>query len=316
MDFIMQKTLFGNEIIEAKPFLKWAGGKSQLIPEIELRLPSEIIKNKVIEEYFEPFIGGGALFFYLMSNYDVKKSYISDINEDLIVAYNTIKNSHKELIKQLKEFKSTYLSLNHEDRKIMYYEIRDKFNCLKENFDYDNYSKEHIIRTSYLIFLNKTCFNGLYRVNGDGNFNVPMGKYKNPLICDENNLTAISYILKDTTIVNVSYLESEKYISDKSFVYLDPPYRPISNSASFTSYTKSNFNDENQKELAEYYKRISKKGAKAILSNSDPKNENKDDNFFDDLYNDFSIDRVYAKRFINSNKNKRGPITEILVRNY
>ena len=143
-----------------------------------------------------------------------------------------------------------------------------------------------------------------------------MGKYKNPLICDENNLTAISHILKDTTIVNVSYLESEKYISDKSFVYLDPPYRPISNSASFTSYTKSNFNDENQKELAEYYKRISKKGAKAILSNSDPKNENKDDNFFDDLYNDFSIDRVYAKRFINSNKNKRGPITEILVRNY
>ncbi|WP_299524903.1 DNA adenine methylase [uncultured Methanobrevibacter sp.] len=302
--------------IDAKPFLKWAGGKSKLINEIELRFPKFIKESGKIEKYFEPFIGGGALFFYLMSNYDVSESYIYDINSELIVVYKTIQNNPHELIDLLSEIKERFIPKDHEDRKEFYLNIRKSFNEKLYDFDFENYSQEFIERAAQIIFMNKTCFNGLFRVNKKGEFNVPFGKYKNPSIFDAENIIAASVALKNTKIINASFLESEQFIDENSLVYLDPPYRPLSKSSNFTSYSKFDFTDDDQIELAKYYKRISSSGAKVILSNSDPKNTDETDNFFDDLYGDFVIDRVKAPRMINCNGNKRKPVNEIIVRNY
>lgn len=312
----MQVDFEGNKIIQAKPFLKWAGGKTQLISEIENRLPENIKKTKKIDKYFEPFVGGGAIFFYLISNYEIKESFLYDINKELILVYNAIKNNPNELIEELLAIKENFIPKKHDERKEIFLDIRKKFNNAISTFDYDNYSEEHILRSAYTIFMNKTCFNGLFRLNKKGEFNVPFGRYKNPNFCDSENILAVSNALKDTVIRNASFLESEKMIDNNSLVYLDPPYRPLTESASFTSYSEFDFNDDNQIELANYYKRISEKGAKIILSNSDPKNVDENDNFFDDLYNDFNISRVSAKRFINRDGNKRGSINEIIVKNY
>ena len=312
----MQFDLSKNPIFEARPFLKWAGGKKQLIDTIEARLPEEIKNAGKIDKYFEPFVGGGALFFHLMNNYKVGEAYIYDINRELILTYNAIKYNPNELIECLKKLSDEFLPKVQEDRKEMFLAVRQKFNEAIQDFDFENYNDEHIQRAAYTIFMNKTCFNGLFRLNKKGEFNVPCGKYKNPLICDEENIKNVSHVLKQTTIVCGSFLESEDLIDDKSLVYLDPPYRPISNTSNFNTYAGNDFNDESQIELGEYYKRISNKGAKAILSNSDPKNVDENDNFFDDIYADYTIERVYAKRSINANGAKRGAITEILVRNY
>ena len=300
----------------AKPFLKWAGGKSQLLSTIENRFPKEIKKSMKIDKYFEVFVGGGALYFYLMNNYNVKESYLYDINKELILTYNVIKNSPKELIEMLLNLQEDYLLLDNENKKNYYLNIRTNFNDDLKIFDFENYSDAHVIRASYIIFMNKTCFNGLFRLNKNYEFNVPHGRYKNPLICDKKNIMAVSKTLKHTHIINDNYFESENLIDEKSLVYLDPPYRPLSKQSNFTTYAGFEFTDEHQIELADFYKRISDKGAKAILSNSDPKNENINDNFFDELYQDFNISRVQAKRSINSNGKKRGLINEILVTNY
>ena len=302
----------------AKPFLKWAGGKTQLLKTIEDRLPSEIKKTHKINKYFEVFVGGGALFFHLMNNYEVKESYIYDINKELILTYNVIKKSPDELIELLSILQDEYVPLEQDDRKEYYLKIRSSFNLDLKDFDYDNYSDEHITRASQIIFMNKTCFNGLFRLNRKGKFNVPHGRYKNPLICDNKNIKAVSKTLKRTHIINANYDDSEYLIGDDSLVYLDPPYRPLSNKSNFTTYAGFEFTDEHQEKLADFYKRITDKGAKAILSNSDPKNEDPNDNFFDDLYDyeGVTIERVEAKRSINSNAKKRGKINEILVRNY
>lgn len=302
--------------IEAKPFLKWAGGKSQLLSTIEDNFPDEIKKSRKIDKYFEVFVGGGALYFHLMNNYEVKESYLYDINPELILTYNVIKNNPNELIDLLLNLQDEYSSLEQEGKKEYYFNVRSKFNEDLTDFDYDNYSDAHIIRASQVIFMNKTCFNGLFRLNRKGEFNVPHGRYKNPLICDKNNILAASKTLENTHIINGNYDESEDLIDENSLVYFDPPYRPLKNTSSFTAYAGFEFTDQHQIELAEFYKKISDKGAKAILSNSDPKNENPNDNFFDDLYNDFTIERVQATRNINSNASKRGKINEILVKNY
>lgn len=164
--------------------------------------------------------------------------------------------------------------------------------------------------------MNKTCFNGLFRVNKKGEFNVPCAYPKNPLICDKDNILNISKLLKNTRILSCDFLDLEDLIVENSFVYLDPPYRPLNNTSSFNGYSNNGFDDNDQIQLAEFYKRLSDKGAYVLLSNSDPKNTNVEDNFFDELYKDFKIERVDAKRFINSNGNKRGPIKEILVSNF
>lgn len=312
----MQEIHFKESVVEPKPFLKWAGGKSKLICDIESRFPEDIKKTKVIDKYFEPFIGGGALFFYLMHNYDVKNSFINDINSELIVVYKTIQKNPKELIQLLYEIKEEFIPKNHDERKEFYLDIRKTFNEQLYDFNFEKYSLDFIERAAQTIFMNKTCFNGLFRVNKKGEFNVPFGRYKNPKIFVEDNLMAVSKALKNTKIVNGSFLDSEELIDENSLVYLDPPYRPISKSSSFTSYSKFDFNDDDQVELANYYKRISEVGAKAILSNSDPKNTDENDNFFDVLYRDFVIDRVKVPRMINCNGEGRKPINEILVRNY
>lgn len=288
-----------------KPFIKWAGGKNQLLNELAKKIPFENYNN--ITKYAEPFVGGGAVLFYILNNYNIKEVYISDINSKLIVTYKIIKKNVDELIVKLEKIQEEYLRLDENSRKIYYLEKRKEFNLSNLN-DID-------IATLF-IFLNKTCFNGLYRVNKKGEFNVPMGKYKKPLICDSENLKQVSNKLKNVKIICGDYKKSIKFIDSDTFVYFDPPYRPINITSSFTAYTKDSFTDDEQIELAKYIDKLTKKGAKIMLSNSDPKNVNKNDTFFDELYNKYNIFRVKAKRTINSNASSRGEIYELVIINY
>ena len=300
----------------AKPFLKWAGGKTQLLNDLEKQLPFKIKDTKIIKNYIEPFIGGGAFFFYLMNNYKIEKALISDVNKEIIIGYLTIKNNHIELIENLRKIQNNYLAKTEDERKEYYYQIRTKYNKIIPTFNYHKYDDSWIIRASQLIFLNKTCFNGLFRQNKKGEFNVPSGKYKNPKICDEVNIIAVNKALQNTEIKICDFADTQKFVNAETLVYLDPPYRPLTNSSSFTSYSKEGFNDDDQIRLSKYYKELDKIGADLILSNSDPKNHNPNDNFFDNLYNKFSIQRVRATRMINSNAQKRGQINEIIIANY
>lgn len=304
----------------AKPFLKWAGGKKQVIDFIDKKLPTEIKSSGEIDTYVEPFLGGGAVFFYLSSQFNINNVYLSDINKELILTFNVVKNKPKKLISELEPFEDDFLQLSPELRKEFYYDVRDKFNESLENFDYDNFSEEHIIRASQMIFLNRTCFNGLYRVNKSGKFNVPIGKYKNPLICDKENLLKVSNVLKKVNVFCGDYSESEEFIDENSFVYLDPPYLPIKKN-SFTSYNSDGFGVKEQIELSQFCKRIDDIGAKFILSNSDPKNYDPSCNFFEETYGnlnlkEFGHNRIKVRRSINSKGNKRGPIKELLIYNY
>lgn len=292
-----------------KPFLKWAGGKGQLLKEIEKYYP---FKNGKITKYAEPFIGGGAVLFDILSKYDLEEVYISDINAELINAYRIIRDDIDELVELLARYQSEYVPFDKEERKSYYMEKRERFNDLKVNGD----ETINIEKAALMIFLNKTCFNGLYRVNKKGLFNVPMGAYKNPMICDESNLRAVSEKLQDVTIVCGDYRKSADFIDKNTFVYFDPPYRPITNTASFTAYTENLFNDEEQIELARFVDEMDKKGAKIVISNSDPKNSNTDDDFFDNIYSSHKIKRVEATRMINCNSEARGKIKELLISNF
>ena len=302
-------SLFEKDRIECKPFIKWVGGKGQLLSEINKLYPVELGKN--INKYAEIFVGGGAVLFDILSKYKLDEVYISDKNLELINTYKSIRDNVDILIKSLKEMEEQYIPLNNEDRKIYYYEKREEYNSLKINSEVNNIEKAILF-----IFLNKTCFNGLYRVNKKGKFNVPMGAYKKPKICDEENLKNVSLTLRNVKIVYADYRESEKFIDDKTFVYIDPPYRPLNITSSFTSYTENDFNDKEQIELAEYINVLNKKGAKIVISNSDPKNNDIDDNFFDKLYKNYNINRVKATRMLNSNASLRGAINELLITNY
>ncbi len=293
----------------AKPFLKWAGGKGQLLNKFEEMYPQELI-NGELDTYIEPFVGGGAVLFDVLQKYKVKKAVIVDLNKELVNCYRCIKADVKELIKHLKTLQSEFLSLSDEKRKGYFLKVRNRYNEIHLNGKYD------FEKAADFIFLNKTCFNGLYRVNSKGEFNVPFGKYKNPLICDSENLTLINKLLQNVEIRFGDYSIGEEYVEGKTFIYFDPPYRPLIENSSFVGYDKSGFNDDNQKELAEFVKKLDKRNCLVMLSNSDPKNTNLDDNFFDELYKEFEIDRIFAKRMINCQADKRGDITEIVVRNY
>ncbi len=293
--------------VELKPFVKWVGGKGQLIEEIEKMLPSD--GEKGLTKYAEPMVGGGALLFNVLSRYQFDELYISDINPELINAYIAIKQNVEALIKRLNEMQMTFLPLDENGRKYYYYNVRDKFNTVKLS---DSTSAE---KAAYFIFLNKTCFNGLYRVNRKGLFNVPMGSYKNPTICDADNLRNIHEALQNVTIVCGDYSQSQSFIDSETFVYLDPPYRPISETSAFTSYNSDAFDDNEQIRLAKFIDEINAAGAKIVLSNSDPKNVNEEDNFFDNLYKNYKINRVEASRAINSKGDKRGKINELLICN-
>lgn len=269
-----------------KPFVKWAGGKGSLIFQLKNFYPFEI-DNIKIDKYVEPFVGGGAVLINILQKYDIKEVYAFDINMDLINCYNVIKSNVEKLIEELEKKENSFLVLENKEREEYFYKIREEYNSynLSEN-------DINVKRASEFIFLNRTCFNGLYRVNKNGKFNVPCGKYKNPTICDSNNLRNLSYLIRNVNFQYGDYKKSEKYIDSNTFVYFDPPYRPLSNTSGFTSYTKEDFNDENQKELAKYYKLLDEKDAKLMLSNSNPKNTNKDDNFFEEIYKGFYINEI------------------------
>lgn len=305
-----------NELKYAKPFLKWAGGKTQLLNEFEKRITPSIKDKMVIKRYIEPFVGGGALFFYLKRKYNIEKSYLFDINKELILAYKTIQTDHKAIIDKLSEIEGKHLQKSENKRKEHYYQIRDRYNSQMKNFNYNDFGENWIERTSYLIFLNKTCFNGLFRQNQKGEFNVPFGRYKNPRIYDENNIIAVNSALENTEIFCGDFTKSCKFIEEKSLVYLDPPYRPINKTSNFTNYSKNGFGDEDQKRLAVFFEKMSRKGAYLILSNSDPKNDDPRDDFFDELYKNYNISRIPAKRFINCNASKRGEINELIITNF
>lgn len=312
----MEKKLFTESPLKARPFLKWAGGKTQLLDELSKRLPKYIKQSQTIKRYCEPFVGGGAFFFFLKNHYEIKESILIDLNEELILAYKVIQSQHEKLIDLLKKIEKNYLEKNDEERKKFYYKIRSLYNKQMHNFDYKRENKQWVERTKYLIFLNKTCFNGLFRLNSKGEFNVPFGRYKNPTICDEKNLKEVHRALKGVTVISDDFEKANMYIKEETFVYFDPPYKPISSSSYFTSYSKEGFTDSDQKRLSQFYKKMDKGNAYLLLSNSDPKNEDPENNFFDKLYKKFTIERVDANRFINCDPKGRGSIKELIIKNY
>ena len=290
-----------------KPFLKWAGGKGQLLKEIESYYPFD----DIITKYAEPFVGGGAVLFDILNKKNIKEVYISDTNAELMNTYNIIKHSIEDLIELLETYQSDYTALNTEERKSYYMNMRKKFNDIKVNGD----ETKNITKAALMIFLNKTCFNGLYRVNTKGLFNVPIGSYKNPLICDRTNLREVAKKLQKVEVVCDDYKKSEEFIDNHTFVYFDPPYRPLTETSSFTAYTENDFSDEEQIELAKFVDRMDRKGAKIVVSNSDPKNSDENDEFFDNIYSRYNIRRVEATRMINRNSDARGKIKELLISN-
>ncbi len=295
------------KVLELKPFAKWVGGKGQLVEQLEKYI--SVDDGKVLTKYAEPLVGGGALLFAVLSKYNFESIYISDINAELMNAYNVIKNNVDALITKLLEMQLTFIPMDENGRKYYYYTTRDRFNALSIS------DETAIEKAALFIFLNKTCFNGLYRVNKKGQFNVPMGAYKNPTICDEANLRNVSEALQNVTIVCGDYTMSKDFIDANTFVYLDPPYRPISETSGFTAYNTDAFDDNEQIRLSKFVNEINATGAKIVLSNSDPKNINPDDTFFDDLYKSYNIRRVSAARVINSKVDNRGKINELIISN-
>ena len=274
-----------------RPFVKWAGGKSQLIPQIIRLMPANFTR------YFEPFLGGGAVFFHIA--FYNRNAFISDINPELINAYKIIRDQVEELIPALNYHQNEY----NKSPKKYYYNLRDSTEVITK-----------IDKAARFIALNKTCYNGLYRVNKNGLFNVPIGRYKNPIICDSDNLRNMSVVLKQS----VSYLgvsDYKKILVEKAdkddFVYLDPPFYPISNTANFTSYTNNGFTLEDQKELAIIFKELTRRGCRLLLSNSNTEEIRR-------LYSDYShlTEVTTANRFINAVASRRIGHTELLIRNY
>ncbi len=292
----------------AKPFIKWVGGKGQLIDQLTNLLPKDFCCWKDTT-YIEPFVGGGAMLFYMLQHFpNIKHAVINDINTDLTTCYQTIRDNAEELILSLKDIEEYYLSIKEEEeRKSFFMSVREQYNQ-KNLAPVDN--------TTKFIFLNRTCFNGLYRVNKSGLFNVPFGKYKNPKICDPQTIRKDSELLQRVEILNGDFEETFNYAKGNTLFYFDPPYRPLSDTSSFNDYTKESFNDDAQIRLKEYCDRINNAGYSFMLSNSDCKGKTESDNFFDILYKDYQIERVWASRSINANPNKRGKLTEILVHNY
>jgi DNA adenine methylase len=291
----------------AKPFLKWAGGKTQLIVDIEKSLPSDFKTSNYT--YIEPFIGSGAVMFWLLNSYkNIKKAVINDINVDLINTYKTISKNPKDIISILQILQNEFHELdeNEEKKKEYFYQKRLSYNSRKSSIT------DH---SALFIFLNRTCFNGLYRVNKKNEFNVPMGNYKRPMICDKENLLLVSELLQNVEILNGDYQSTIDYASGKTLFYFDPPYKPLNITSSFNSYAKEEFNDTDQIRLRDFCLKIDLLQYSWILSNSDVRNVDAANDFFDVLYSNFKIQRVEARRSINSKSEKRGILSELLITN-
>lgn len=298
-----------SSMTKAKPFLKWAGGKSQLLNDIASVFPNELVDRNFT--YVEPFVGSGAVLFWVLNTFAdrVERVVINDVNADLINTYKTIKEQPQHLIELLKNYQDKFLQLEHKvAQKEYYYEQRALYNTRRS---------ESLVQAALFIFLNRTCFNGLYRVNRKNEFNVPMGDYKKPLICDAENLLNVSKVLQRVEILCGDYQQVLPLIeSNKAWFYFDPPYRPLSETSSFNAYAKDVFDDEEQIRLASFCQKLDEMGYYWVLSNSDPKNIDENDRFFDVLYSGFYIQRVLAKRSINAKADKRGQLNELLIRNH
>ncbi|MGB3533516.1 MAG: Dam family site-specific DNA-(adenine-N6)-methyltransferase [Microcoleaceae cyanobacterium] len=308
--------MFSHQETEYKPtpILKWAGGKSRLLPQIRKRYPSEKDREK-INTYIEPFIGGGAVFFDIISFFNLQNIYLFDTNIELIILYKTIQKDVNQLIQELLDISDDYLRLDENERINFYYQKREEYNQFNKTENIHNSNDNFVRRSALTLFLNRTCFNGLFRVNKKGKFNVPHGRYKNPKILNIENLQAAAAALQIATLQQVDFSEVLKYADSHTFIYYDPPYRPISKTSNFNAYGSVEFDDNEQHRLQQVFTTVSQQGGFQMLSNSDPTNYVNDD-FFDELYKDFKIERILASRMINSKGNSRGEIRELLITNY
>lgn len=290
----------------ARPFVKWVGGKTQLLDDIKKTLPRDLSRRNEMT-YIEPFVGGGAVLFWILQEYpNITRAVINDINAELICTYRVIKYDVENLILELSRLQNEYLSLNEVDRKKYFLAQRERFNERETS---------EVEIAALFIFLNRTCFNGLYRVNSKGKFNVPHGRYANPKICDKETLRADSAVLQRVEILCGDFAQTSKYAHDNVLFYFDPPYRPLTDTSAFTSYAKEGFDDAEQIRLRDFCDLIAKQKSLFVASNSDPLNVDNEDVFFDHLYKMFSIKRVSAARMINSKGNGRGTISEIMISN-
>lgn len=293
---------------KAKPFIKWVGGKSQLIEQLEALLPADFAERENVT-YIEPFVGGGAMLFYMLQTYpNIKSAVINDINPDLTTCYRMVRDKPSELIQSLSEIQTKYYALDTEEsRKEFFLAQRNRFNLKTLN---------EIENTTLFFFLNRTCFNGLYRVNKAGKFNVPFGKHITPTICDASTIYADSQLLQQTEIMTGDFEETFAKIDGETFFYFDPPYRPLSNTSSFNDYAKESFNDDAQVRLKCFCDKLNEVNVDFMLSNSDCLSKDGTDRFFEDLFTGYRIERVLASRSVNSVASKRGKLTEIVVENY
>ncbi|MBE6275190.1 MAG: DNA adenine methylase [Bacteroides sp.] len=289
--------------MKAKPFVKWVGGKTQLIDQLEAMLPADFDQWENVT-YIEPFVGGGAMLFHMLQRHsNIRSAVINDINADLTTCYKVVKQFPQLLVESLSQIQKEYYSLRSEDsRKEFFMLMRAEFNTK---------ALDPIRNTTLFFFLNRTCFNGLYRVNKSGLFNVPFGRYETPTICDANTIYADSELLQRVEILTGDYTQTLEQAAGNTFFYFDPPYRPLNDTSSFNDYTKESFNDMAQQRLKAFCDQVQAAGHRFMLSNSDCK-----DGFFDDLYMQYQIIRVWASRSVNANPKKRGKLTELLIRNY
>ena len=295
--------------MKAKPFIKWVGGKGQLLEQLEALLPANF-DNWENVTYIEPFVGGGAMLFHMLQKHsNIKSAVINDINSDLTTCYKVVRDNPNELVDSLSDIQKEYYALHSEDlRKRFFLLMRDEFNTK---------ALDPIKNTTLFFFLNRTCFNGLYRVNKSGLFNVPFGKYVTPTICDPVTIYADSELLQNVEIMTGDYQQTADKIQGRTFYYFDPPYRPLNATSSFNSYAKEDFNDEEQIRLRDFaYYLDGQMGVYWMLSNADCSAKNPEDKFFEKLYQDYNINRVYASRAVNANPAKRGKLTELLICNY
>ncbi len=293
---------------KAKPFVKWVGGKGQLIEQLDALLPVNVFEGEEVT-YIEPFVGGGAMLFYILQTYpNVKRAVINDINPDLTMCYRVIRDNPDELISELASIQREYHLLADDV-------LRKEF-FLRNRSIYNTQELSPVEKTTLFLFLNRTCFNGLYRVNKAGKFNVPFGKYSAPTICDEETIYADSAILQCVEIMTGDFENTFDKINGNTFFYIDPPYRPLSETSCFNNYSKEAFNDSSQIRLKLFCDRLNEAGVAFLLSNSDCFAKDGKDRFFDDLFAAYCINRVWASRSVNANASKRGKLTEIVVGNY
>ena len=299
----------GDVFIRPKPFLKWAGGKDRLFNQLRQYLPIELSQ---VQNYYEPFLGSGAVFFNLVQNFSFKNVILSDINEELILVYKVIQNNVGELMQMIDQYKHKYSRLSDIDKEKFYYEMRNSYNIQRFNINHKKYSDTWIPRAAQMIFLNKTCYNGLYRQNIRGEFNVPFGKNYNPTIYSPINMELIAQLFNNVEIKTTDFESILNAVEDNSFIYLDPPYRPITKTANFTDYYKSGFTEKDNKRLMNSLNILNKRKIKFMLNNSFPLN----DNYLAEYYSNYNVSVISANRIMSSIPDRRCKVSEIVVTNY